>query len=279
MAFEYLYLQVNTPTLVFTPLAPPHAPPLPHSTPLRPPLSSPLCNPSRLYSNCPPGVPKPYWGVAVSQSPVRGLYAVFGNSSGCQVSSLGDICRPFAGLSLVLPPSPPACIGPTFPWSAALLQAVCPSQVLNTGVSHSQVALTGAGPFPLPHYAGPVQHLYPVAARNIALFKKPTWRGLAKGLWNYRKLVQLLYHLRFLLYLLAKLKSLGKWALGLKVMAVLLKNLEMVKKHLKKLGALGAAVMRWRAVRRLVRQVRKLLRRYLSLSALWGLLKRLGRKK
>lgn len=279
MAFEYLYLQVNTPTLGLTPLAWPHAPPLSHRTPLRPPLCSPLCNPSRLYSNCPTGVPEAYLGFAISQSPAQGLQGASGNSSDSMGLRLSDVCRPFAGLGFVSPHSPPACSSPSFPWSMAVLRAVCPSQVLNTGVSHTQVAQTGAGLLSLPHYAGPIQHLYPSAAREISLFKKPTWRGLAKGLWNYRKLLQLLYHLRFLLYLLAKLKSLGKWALGVKVMAVLLKNLELVKKHLRKLGAVGAAVMRWRAMRRLLRQVRKLLRRYLGLSALWRLLKRLARKK
>lgn len=279
MAFEYLYLQVNTPTGGLTPVASPQAPSPSHRSPLFPPLCSPLCNLSRLYSNCPSGVPEPHWGFAISQSPAQSLQGASGNSTASLGLSLSDVCRPFVGLCLVSLPSPPACFGPSSPWSMAVLRAVCPSQVLSTGVSHRQVAQTSAGPLPLPHYAGPIQHLYPSAAREISLFKKPTWRGVAKGLWNYRKLVQLLYHLRFLLYLLAKLKSLGKWALGAKVMAVLLKNLELVKKHLRKLGAVGAAVMRWRAVRRLLRQVRKLLRRYFGLSALWRLLKRLARKK
>lgn len=278
MAFEYLYLQVNTSTMGLTPLASPHAP-SPYRTPIHSPLHSSLRNSSRLYSNCSSGISEPYWGFAMSQSPAHRLDGATGNTSGSLVLSLVDICGPFAGLDLVLPLYSPACFNLTFPWSSAVVLTVCPSRVLKTGLNLSPVAQTGPGLLSLPHYAGPIQHLYPSAARGIVLFKKPTWRGLAKGLWHYRRLLHLLYQLRFLIYLLSKLKSLGKWALGLKIMAILLRNLEEVKKHLRKLGAVGAAVMRWKMLRRLLRQVRRFLRRYLGLNMLWRLLKRLMRRK
>lgn len=269
MAFEYLYLQVNPlPALGFTPpLAKPRTPLLTHR--------SPLSLPSRLFSNCPASVPEVWWGVAMSQSPGLGLAGPRRDGGAHSVPRLGDICRPFAGVPAVLSPSPAACF--TFVWSRAVIKSIRPSQVLVTGTSLNQVLHTGTS-FPFRPYAGPVQYLYPSAARELALFRKPTWRGLAKWLWNYRKLLQLLYQLRFLLYLLARLKSLGKWALGLKVMAVLIKNLEMVKKHLRKLGAVGAALMRRKLVRRVLRQVRRFMRRYLALGVLWRLVKRLMRK-
>lgn len=127
-------------------------------------------------------------------------------------------------------------------------------------------------------FLGPVQYLYPGPARSLALFKRPSWKSMGKWLWNYRKLLQLLYQLRFLLYLLARLKSLGKWALRLKIVAIIVRNIELIMKHLKKLRAVGEVFLRWRMVRKLLAQVKRIMKKYIRWNVLWKLLRKIFRR-
>lgn len=169
----------------------------------------------------------------------------------------------------------------TKPLNPFVVEAAAESQIVGAqviqGVIYPQVYQVGPSSSRLPVCVS--QHRHSIVAEDTySLFKKPTWRGLGKWLWNYRRLMQLLFQLRFLLYLLARLKTLAKWGLRIKVVALIIKHFELIKKHLDKLKVIGQAFLRWRLMRKFLAQVRKILKKYLRWNILWNLLKRLFRK-
>lgn len=272
MAFEYLYLQVKPPpSWSFISFAKPRASPgsyIPHCS-TRSLSTSSWC--VRSPVRCSLG------SVQWDDMPLSTLLPLFDHKwKWNNYAYFSDICNGYVDDSLLEYGAFNPLFGFTlsadnacspFLWSLALVSVTC-----------SQLEQIGALSLSPPMYVGPIQYLYPVAARKIFLFRKPTWRNVGKWVWKYRRLLQLLYQLRVLLYLLARLKSLGKWLLKLKIVAIIIRNMEFIMKHLRKLKVLGAAFLRWRLVKRLLSQLKKIMKKYLRWNVIWKLLKRLLRK-
>ena len=111
-------------------------------------------------------------------------------------------------------------------------------------------------------------------------FFKPPWKKIGKWMWNYRKVLQLIYQLRFLIYLLAQLKKLGKWFLRFQVVALIYKHIELIMKHLEKLKVLGEYLLKWKLVRKLLQRIRNLSSKYLRWNVILGLINKIfGSKK
>lgn len=263
MAFEYLYLQVNACVGSTSGSL---------ATALSWPESFFSLVHSRNFCTLPRHSPSPFTFGA-------GFIRVDSLQAFCRGWSIGQSPSLLGSLTLEAPSLAPSNYNPILPslvaqdvacspflWSRALL--------ILTGCNVEQVVpLT-----PSPVFLGPVQYLYPGPARSLVLFKRPSWRSMGKWMWSYRKLLQLLYQLRFLLYVLARLKSLGKWALRLKVVAIIIRNIELIMKHLKKLKAVGEVFLRWRMVRKLLAQVKRIMKKYIRWNVLWKLLRKIFRR-
>ncbi|KAK7065647.1 Frmpd3p, partial [Halocaridina rubra] len=283
MAFEYLYLQVNNPVnWGISSIPRSHAPAVKSYSFLQsarkgvisPWLTTDLCSDLSLDSFS--GSSRLY-----GASFLHSLASSFGCNGpfGDEYPPLEMLCRLTPGNLLlssessleydVFPVSSPART--PYVWSSALLNVICASDELGTHLSC---------PFTT-NYSSSLHSLYPVVGRGVGVlyFRKPTWRDIGKWAWNYRRLLQMLYKLRFLLYLLARLKVLGKWALRFKIVALIYKHLEVIMRHLEKLKGPMQAFLQWRMVRKLLSQMRRLLKRYFGWTTLWRLLKRLIRRK
>ena len=123
------------------------------------------------------------------------------------------------------------------------------------------------------------QHSFPLSPLLLSVFfYRPPWKKIAQWMWNYRKVLKLIYQLRFLLYLLARMKVFGRWLLRFQLVALIVKHYELLLKHLEKLKVVGEFLLRFKLIRKMYQYLIKLSRKYLRLSILTGAIKKLGSK-